>query len=125
MEYDSTSAQERDVLVNATGVDEGNEMFRQDTDVLGARTLYEEMKRTTRILYGVGGVCLVLGIILGILVGISIRLEKHMAYLEQRQTDDMERIIYRVTTSEKLLDVVCKAEFGQTSTLCGFKIKQS
>jgi hypothetical protein len=125
MEYDSINAQERDVLVNATGVDEGNAMFTPNTDVLSADTLYVELKRTKRIIYGVGVVCLILGIILGILVGISIRLENHMTNLEQQQLDDMERIILRVTKSEKLLDVVCKAEFGQTSTLCGYKINQS
>lgn len=123
MEYDSINAQERDVLVNATGVDEGNAMFNPNTDVFSADTLYVEMKRTKRILYGVGVVCLIFGIILGILVGISIRLENHMTHLEQQQMDDMERINTRVATSEKLLDVVCKAEFGQTSTLCGYKMQ--
>jgi hypothetical protein len=121
MEYDSTNAHERDVLVNATGVDEGNVTFTPNTDVSCADTLYVELTRTKRILYGVGVVCLIFGIILGILVGISIRLENHMTHLEQQQMDDMERINTRVATSEKLLDVVCKAEFGQTSTLCGYK----
>jgi hypothetical protein len=124
MEYDSTNAQERDVLVNATGVDEGNAMFTSNTGVLCADTLYVELKRTKWITYGVGVVCLILGIILGILVGISTRLENHMTHLEQQQMDDMERINIRVTKSEKLLDVVCKAEFGQTSTLCGYKISK-
>jgi hypothetical protein len=122
MENDLVNAHERDVLVNATSVDEGNEMFRHGTDALSANALYEELKRTTWKLYGVGVVCLILGFIVGILAGNLIRLEKHVTYLEQQQMDDMERIFFRVTTSEKLLDVVCKAEFGQTSTICGYKI---
>lgn len=120
METQNNSTNSRDVLINDNSV----EVERQDglsrlvAGDAGIASLHGKMDAIRKAIIGIGLFFMCVGVILGFLIG-------HLYYSQEKQSSyatilktEMDLINLKAEKSEALLAVVCKAEFGQTSTVC-------
>lgn len=112
------STEQRGVLTNCRTVELGDETSRLITDTLGSNVLYGKMENNRKLIYGIYALVVVVTVIMGFLVGLL--LFKHCQQVSNAtlMKNNLDGLIKRVNVSENLLAVVCKAEFGQTATVC-------
>lgn len=118
MESNFNQTDNRDVLVDENSVDIVDETSRLVTDVLCVNTLYAKVERHWNWTIGINVLLLCIIVILGIWIG--------LLYIQQQEhVSEIKKMNYGIgmmeksaNESEHLLLEVCKAEFGQTASIC-------
>lgn len=112
------STEQRGVLTNCRTVELGDETSRLITETLGSNVLYDRMENQRKHIYGICVMVVLATAILGFLVGLLLVKQYQSTSEAMYLKKDMDFLKIRVNQSEGLLAVVCKAEFGQTATVC-------
>lgn len=118
MENLTINTQSRDVLVNEVSVDLEDETSRLVVDTLGVSVLQDKVDANRKILYGIGMVLVVCGVIIGISAWLLYTLHQNQTSYARNMEIKWNGLVDRIRESETLLTTVCKSEFGQSSVVC-------
>lgn len=120
METQNNSTTRRDVSINdnAVEVDRQDSLSRLVAGDVGFAALHGRMEATRKLIIGIGLFLLCVGVILGLLVGHLYNSQRELSSQATFMKMGMDVMMKKAEESETLLTVVCKAEFGQSSTVC-------
>lgn len=120
MDFLNNSTTRRDVLINenAVDVDSQDSLSRLEAGNDDTTLLLAKVCVNRKLIIGIGMFTLCVGAILGLLVGLLYYSQSRYSSQAISIEKGLRMVQYKAEKSEALLTVVCKAEFGQTSTVC-------